>query len=89
MSKLHFGYNFSDVGAELARRWRFPDNFGTVIKDSPTHLKDPFDVMSGVVHLQFGAHALEENKYSKEEMEATLPTEVVAKVGLGNQIASG
>ncbi len=87
VEQTSFGYNFSDVGAELARRWRFPDNFGTVIKGFPDPLeKDPFDVMSGVVHLAVWRARAEENKYSKEEMEATLPTEVVAKVGLGNQV---
>lgn len=32
-----FAYNFSDVGVELAKRWRFPDNFATVI----TFFSDP------------------------------------------------
>ena len=86
VEQTSFGYNFSDVGAELARRWRFPDNFGTVIKGFPEPLgKDTFDVMSGVVHLAVWRARAEENKYSKEEMEATLPSEVVGKVGLTSQ----
>ena len=87
VEQTSFGYNFSDVGAELARRRRFPDNFGTVIKGFPDPLgKDNFDVMSGVVHLAVWRARAEENKYSKEEMEATLPTDVVAKIGINSAV---
>ncbi len=86
VEQTSFGYNFSDVGAELARRWRFPDNFSTVIKGFPEPLeKEHFDVMSGVVHLAVWRSRAEENKYSKEELEATIPSDVVAKIGLTNQ----
>lgn len=87
VEQTSFGYNFSDVGAELARRWRFPDNFGTVIKGFPDPLaKENFDAMSGVVHLAVWRARAEENKYSKEEMEATLPADVVTKIGLNSAV---
>lgn len=87
VEQTSFGYNFSDVGAELARRWRFPDNFATVIKGFPDPLeRDQFDVLSGIVHLAVWRARAEENKYSKEELEATLPADVAAKVGLSSQV---
>ena len=30
-----FGYNFADVGAELASRWKFPNEFATAIRAFP------------------------------------------------------
>jgi HD-like signal output (HDOD) protein len=78
-----FGYNFADVGAELAKRWRFPDNFSVVIKGFAEPLAaDTFDVMSGVIHVAVWRARAEESHYSKEEMEATLPKDVLAKMGV-------
>lgn len=83
VERTSFGYDFSDVGAELARRWRFPDNFASVIKGFPQPLASAtFEPMAGVIHLAVWRARAEENKYSKEEMEATIPTEVLAKVGI-------
>ena len=60
---------------------------GTVIKGFPQPLEaDKFDVMSGVVHLAVWRARAEENQYSKEELEATIPTDVVAKLGLSNKL---
>ncbi|CAN5893346.1 HDOD domain-containing protein [soil metagenome] len=76
-----FGYDFSDVGAELAKRWRFPDNFATVIKSFPDPLAEqPFDSMSAVIHIAAWRARAEENKYSEEELAATFPQELATKL---------
>lgn len=83
VEQTSFGYNYADVGAELARRWRFPDNFATVIKACTDPLEqEPFEPMAAIVHLAAWRSRAEENKYSKEELDATFPTEVAAKLGL-------
>jgi HD-like signal output (HDOD) protein len=83
VERTSFGYDFSDVGSELARRWRFPDNFSLVIKGFPMPLAaSSFEPMAGVVHLAVWRARAEENKYSKEEMEATMPVEVMSKLGI-------
>jgi HD-like signal output (HDOD) protein len=83
VERTSFGYDYADVGAELAKRWRFPDNFSVVIKGFPAPMEaETFDAMSGVIHLAVWRARAEENKYSKEEMEATLPVEVLAKLGM-------
>ena len=83
VEKTSFGYNFTDVGAELAKRWKFPENFAKVIKSFAEPLENgDFDVMVGVIHLAVWRSRAEENKYSKEEMEATLPIQVMEKLGL-------
>lgn len=85
VEKTSFGYDFSDVGAELAKRWKFPDNFVKVIKGFPEPLEaEEFGVMSGVIHIAVWRARAEENKYSKEEMAATIPTEVMSKLGLSS-----
>nr|WP_315477425.1 HDOD domain-containing protein [uncultured Undibacterium sp.] len=87
VEKTSFGYDYSDVGAELAKRWRFPDNFPTVIKAFPQPLShDTFEPMAAVIHLAVWCARAEENKYSREEREATIPTEVLAKLGLSASV---
>ncbi|MFA9274965.1 MAG: HDOD domain-containing protein [Candidatus Aquirickettsiella gammari] len=85
VERTSFGYDFSDVGAELARRWRFPDNFASVIKGFPQPLASAhFEPMAGVIHLAVWRARAEENHYSKEEMEATIPKDVLAKIGISS-----
>jgi HD-like signal output (HDOD) protein len=83
VEQTSFGYDYSDVGAELAKRWRFPDNFATVIKSFPEPLQsDSFDPMAAVVHLASWRARAEELKYSQDEIAATFPSEVAMKLGV-------
>ncbi len=86
VERTSFGYDFSDVGAELAKRWRFPDNFASVIKGFPYPLAaTTFEPLAGVVHVAVWMARAEENKYSKEEMEATIPKDVLVKLGISSE----
>ncbi|PRC92957.1 HDOD domain-containing protein [Solimicrobium silvestre] len=78
-----FGYNFADVGAELAVRWKFPDEFGTAIRCFPHPLEhDNFDPMAGIIHLAAWRSRAFEHDLTAEEMQATFPTEVAAKLNI-------
>lgn len=81
VERKSFGYDFADVGAELARRWRFPDEFAAVIKAFPQPLEGAYDPFAAIVHLAAWRARAEENKYSADEMESTFPSEVAAKLG--------
>jgi HD-like signal output (HDOD) protein len=86
VERTSFGYDFSDVGAELARRWRFPDNFSSVIKGFPHPLaSDKFEALAGVIHISVWRARAEENKYTKDEMEATIPKDVLMKLGITSE----
>ncbi|WP_299533856.1 HDOD domain-containing protein [uncultured Herbaspirillum sp.] len=82
VERKSFGYDFADVGAELARRWRFPDEFAQVIKAFPQPLEGQFDAYAAIVHLATWRARAEENKYSADELESTFPGEVAARLGL-------
>lgn len=78
-----FGYDFSDVGAELARRWHFPEEFSAAIKAFAKPLESkPFNQIGAIIHVAAWRARAEENGYTREEMEATLPADVVAKLGV-------
>ncbi len=82
VERKSFGYDFADVGAELAKRWRFPDEFAQVIKAFPQPLEGTYDPFAAIVHLAAWRARAEENKYSADELESTFPAEVAAKLGL-------
>ncbi|NUU04258.1 HDOD domain-containing protein [Herbaspirillum robiniae] len=82
VERKSFGYDFSDVGAELAKRWRFPDEFSQVIKSFPQPLEGKFDQFAAIVHLAAWRARAEENKYSADELESTFPADVAEKLGL-------
>lgn len=78
-----FGYCYAEVGAELARRWKFPPDFAAALSavHSPLEVQ-PFNPMSGVIHVASWRSRAEENKLTAEELDATWPGEVAAKAGL-------
>lgn len=78
-----WGFDFSEVGAELAQRWKFPDVFSKAIHGFPEPLHgDPPDRLAAVVHLAVWRAQLGENKVSDEDAAATVPADVAARLGL-------
>ncbi|MES2257278.1 MAG: HDOD domain-containing protein [Pseudomonadota bacterium] len=77
-----FGYTFADVGAELARRWKFPDTFGETISAYPDPNSENFDRLAAVVHLAAWRARVEENKLTDEEIASCYPTDVAEELGL-------
>lgn len=78
-----FGYGFADVGAELAKRWKFPDTFSETIAAFPDPLNhEPINRLAAVVHLAAWRARVEENKLSEEEISSCYPTEIAESLGL-------
>jgi HD-like signal output (HDOD) protein len=73
-----FGYHYSQVGAELAVRWKFPDIFPDTIRDFPA----PGTRMAGVIHLATWRAQAEEHKLSAEQRADTFPQAVADTLGL-------
>jgi HD-like signal output (HDOD) protein len=78
-----FGYTYADVGAELARRWKFPDVFAETIATIGDPMTDEEAThLSGVIHLASWRARVEENKLSDEEIAACYPAELASELGL-------
>lgn len=83
MERTSFGYSFANVGAELARQWKFPPAFSEAIANFPDPMAHaPFDAVAGVLHLSAWRARAEHNGLEGEELIATIPTEVCLKLGL-------
>jgi HD-like signal output (HDOD) protein len=77
------GYDYAEVGAELAVRWKFPDAFSEAIRAFPKVLEhQPFIPMAAIIHLAAWFAQSYENNLPQNEVRATCPTEVAAKLGL-------
>ncbi|SHH16389.1 HDOD domain-containing protein [Massilia sp. CF038] len=78
-----FGFQFSDVGAELATRWKFPDIFPDTIRDFPAPPAVPAPGrMAAVVHLAVWRARADELGLNAEDTAASLPLNVAAGLGL-------
>ncbi|MEB0139047.1 MULTISPECIES: HDOD domain-containing protein [unclassified Undibacterium] len=83
VEKTSFGYDFYDVGAELAKRWRFPEAFSVAIEACAEPLQHAsLDIPAAIVHLAAWRARAEESAYTPEECAATFPTEVAQKIGI-------
>lgn len=78
-----FGFNFSEVGAELAMRWKFPDIFPDTIRDfpSPPALPAP-GRMAAVVHLAVWRARADELGLNADDTAASLPQAIADNLGL-------
>lgn len=78
-----FGYDYAEVGAELAVRWKFPDAFSDTIRAFPRPLEhQPFKPMAAIIHLAAWFAQANENSLSLDDIRANCPTEVAARLGL-------
>ena len=75
-----FGFDFSEVGAELARRWKFPEIFATTLAELPHPGAD--ERMAAVAHLAVWAARADEARLAPEERRAGFPGAVAASLGL-------
>lgn len=82
-----FGYNFADVGAELAVRWKFPNEFAVAIRSFPHPLEqEKMDLLAGIIHLAAWRARAFEHDLNNDELKATFPTEVATKLNLAEEL---
>jgi HD-like signal output (HDOD) protein len=78
-----FGFDFSQVGAELALRWKFPDIFADTIRTFPTPPSTPTATrMASVIHLAVWRARSEELKLEGDALAASLPIAVAETLGM-------
>lgn len=63
------GFDHAEIGAELARRWNFPQKIEQAIRHWRTPEHDPFEPVAGMVHVA----ALLEGGWSGEKLMERLP----------------
>lgn len=78
-----FGYDYAEVGAELAARWNFPETLSHAIGAFPKPLEyQPFNRMGAIIHLAAWFAKTNESNQSLAEVRAAYPTAVNTRLGL-------
>jgi HD-like signal output (HDOD) protein len=83
IQKNHLGFNFSEAGAELASRWKFPDAIvkGIRYQMNPSG-DDPFPRLAGVINLAIYINTMNESGADDAEILAKFPNELATKLGI-------
>jgi HD-like signal output (HDOD) protein len=77
------GYDYAEVGAELASRWKFPEVFSDAILAFPNPLEQqPFNSVGAIIHLAVWFAQANEKNLSSEEIRSNCPTDVFSKLNL-------
>jgi HD-like signal output (HDOD) protein len=87
--KLHeveeamLGFSYADVGAELARRWKFPDDITQGIK---FHLSPEMagenSKLAGIINIAVYIYNCQKEKLTDEETLSGFPSDVAALIGM-------
>jgi HD-like signal output (HDOD) protein len=81
--KAALGYDFATVSAELASRWKFPEDFSATITAFPEPLnQDPVNKVAVVIYLAAWFARAQKNALSVEQMQATFPSDIAASISL-------
>jgi len=81
LQKSQYGYDFTEVGEELAKRWNFPEDIQAAIRQQHNPLDfDNFSLLSGIVYLAIYINEALKKDTEKEEILANFPTEVANKL---------
>ncbi|WP_353978972.1 HDOD domain-containing protein [Salinicola endophyticus] len=77
LESSQFGYTFSEVGAELGRRWRFPETICRALTYQSTPLEaEPFSPYAAAVHLAIGIYRDVANGQREEHALGGMPRDV-------------
>lgn len=77
------GFTQADVGAELARRWKFPVLFSNAMAGAANPLAQAeFDPLAAVVHIAAWRSRAAQMQLGLQDMDAGWPGHVAAKIGL-------
>jgi HD-like signal output (HDOD) protein len=77
------GYTFADVGAELAKRWKFPVTFTETILAFPDpHHNGELNRLAAVVSLAAWRARVEQAGLNEEEIAACYPVDLAEELGL-------
>lgn len=78
-----FGFTFADVGAELAKRWKFPLTFSETILAFPEpHHNGELNRLAAVVSLAAWRARVEQAGLNEEEIAACYPADLAEELGL-------
>jgi HD-like signal output (HDOD) protein len=88
IEKAILGFCYADVGAELAERWKFPDDITQGIKFHLTPKKaGENDKLAGIINIAIYIYKCQKEKLSDEETLNEFPNDVAKLIGMDTEKA--
>lgn len=83
VEEVEIGVNHCEIGAELARRWNFPEPIQFAIQNYDNPLRSsPFSVLAGLVNIAVFLVEAQLKKSNLQTLSADFPQELAARLGL-------
>ncbi|MDK2778630.1 MAG: HDOD domain-containing protein [Pseudomonadota bacterium] len=77
------GFNYADVGAELAKRWKFPDDIqAAVLEQNYADLDRPYSVLAGVLYIARYLHQAHDEGVDEARIKEEFPYAVAHTIGM-------
>lgn len=77
------GFNYADVGAELAKRWKFPDDIqAAVLEQNYADLDRPYSVLAGVLYIARYLHQAHDEGVDEARVKEEFPYAVAHAIGM-------
>lgn len=77
------GFDGAKVGAELAKRWKFPDEMIAAIHDqNNADFDQDFGVYAGIIYIAKYLHNAHKENWSEESIIENFPTDIAQSIGM-------
>lgn len=83
LEQVQFGFNYAEVGSELARRWKFPDEMQQAIAEQVAYDQiKPYSQLAAIIYLAKFIQKSFANELSVEEIQKSFPEALASSLGL-------
>ena len=83
VEKATLGYDYAEVGAELAKRWKFPEEIVNGIRyHTSSNLLELNEPLAALTHLALYVHNSHKMAYSNQELLDNFPVEVAKSINM-------
>jgi HD-like signal output (HDOD) protein len=86
--EMLLGFNYGQVGGELAKRWKFPDEIHSAIRDHCNPLiNNPINGYAGLLHLAVYIHDAHLHNMTEHQVLERFPMRIAQGIGMDTQHA--
>lgn len=83
LERGQLGYTYADVGAELAKRWKFPQEMQlAIMEQNNADLDRPYSKLAGIIYIAKFLNRAHKENWSDEEIMAKFPKPVADAIGM-------
>lgn len=83
LEQSQLGFDYTEVGGELARRWKFPDEIQEAIEEQVAYDQDkPYSDLAAIIYLAKYLEQVIDNELSNDDIQSSFPKDLASDLGL-------